>query len=113
MSPNDYISRQYKHSNMLKIINTNYKIEDYDLKDNETQISFKQTFITAFESGYEIEPHNKDIQLKDIQLISSMFTPNTGGQPDILGHTGNTLGVNGIEIGVLEETNRVGLSSFL
>jgi histone H3 len=32
---------------------------------------------------------------------------------DILGHDGHTLGVNGAEVGVLKESDQVGLSSLL
>ena len=32
---------------------------------------------------------------------------------DILGHDGNTLGVNGTQVGIFKESNKVGFSSFL
>ena len=35
------------------------------------------------------------------------------GQLDVLGHDGDTLGVDGGKVGVLKETNQVGLSSLL
>ena len=37
----------------------------------------------------------------------------TAGQLDVLGHDGHTLGVDGAEVGVLEESHQVGLSSLL
>ena len=35
------------------------------------------------------------------------------GQLDVLGHDGHTLGVNGAQVGVLEQTDQVGLASLL
>ena len=35
------------------------------------------------------------------------------GQLDVLGHDGDTLGVDGSQVGVLKETHEVGLSSLL
>ena len=35
------------------------------------------------------------------------------GQLDVLGHDGHALGMDGSQVGVLEETNQVGLSSLL
>ena len=35
------------------------------------------------------------------------------GKLDVLGHNGDTLGVNGAQVGVLEQTNKVGLRGFL
>ena len=35
------------------------------------------------------------------------------GQLDILGHDGNTLGVDGAQVGVLEQTHQVGLAGLL
>ncbi|GFE54510.1 histone H3 [Babesia ovis] len=43
----------------------------------------------------------------------SSLTPDPPGKLDVLGHDGHTLGVNGTQVGVFEETNKVGLSSFL
>ena len=41
------------------------------------------------------------------------LSADTTGQLDVLGHDGHTLGVDGAQIGVLEETNQVGLASLL
>jgi hypothetical protein len=38
---------------------------------------------------------------------------NSSGQKDILLHDGHSVGVNGAHVGVLEETNEVGLGGFL
>ena len=35
------------------------------------------------------------------------------GQLDILGHDGHTLGVDGAQVGVLEQTHQVGLAGLL
>jgi histone H3 len=35
------------------------------------------------------------------------------GQLDVLGHDGDTLGMDGSQVGVLKETHKVGLSSLL
>merc|ERR1739842_72323 len=43
----------------------------------------------------------------------SALATDTAGKLDVLGHDGDTLGVDGAEVGVLEETNEVGLGSFL
>lgn len=41
------------------------------------------------------------------------LTTDAAGQLDILGHDGNTLSVNGAQVGVFKETDQVGLRSFL
>ena len=41
------------------------------------------------------------------------LSADTAGQLDVLGHDGNTLGVDGAEVGILEEANEVGLSGLL
>ena len=41
------------------------------------------------------------------------FTADTASQLDILRHDGNTLGVNGTQVGILKKTNEVSLSGFL
>ena len=43
----------------------------------------------------------------------STFATDTAGQLDVLWHNGDTLGVNGAQVGVLEKTNQVGLASLL
>ena len=43
----------------------------------------------------------------------STFTTDTAGKLDVLGHDGHTLGVDGAQVGVLEETNQVSLRSLL
>jgi len=43
----------------------------------------------------------------------STLTTDAAGKLDVLGHDGDTLGVDGSQIGVLEQTNQVGLSSLL
>merc|ERR1712088_158504 len=43
----------------------------------------------------------------------STFTSDTSGQLDVLGHDGDTLGVDGAQVGIFEKTNQVSLSRFL
>ena len=46
-------------------------------------------------------------------LNSSPLASDPPGQLNILGHDGDPLGMDGAEVGVLEETNQVGLASLL
>ena len=48
-----------------------------------------------------------------IERDLSPLATDAPGQLDILGHDGDTLGVDGSKIGILEESNEVGLSSLL
>ena len=41
------------------------------------------------------------------------FTADTASELDVLGHDGDTLGVDGAQVGVLEQTDQVGLAGFL
>ena len=41
------------------------------------------------------------------------LSPDPPSQLDVLGHDGDPLGVNGTEVGVLEETHEVGLTGLL
>ena len=41
------------------------------------------------------------------------FSTDPAGQLDVLGHDGDTLSVDGAQVGVLEETNQVSLAGFL
>ena len=41
------------------------------------------------------------------------FSSDPPGQLDVLGHDGDTLGVDGAQVGVLEQTHEVGLRCFL
>jgi len=41
------------------------------------------------------------------------LSADTASKLDILGHDGNTLGMDGTQVGILKEANEVGLSSFL
>jgi hypothetical protein len=44
---------------------------------------------------------------------SGAFTTDAASELHVLGHDGHTLGMDGAEVGVLEETNHVGLGGFL
>ena len=41
------------------------------------------------------------------------FSTDSAGQLDVLGHDGDALGVDGAEVGVLEDADQVGLGGFL
>jgi len=43
----------------------------------------------------------------------SALPSDSSGQLDVLGHDGDALGVDGTEVGILEETDEVGFGSFL
>ena len=43
----------------------------------------------------------------------SALSADTAGELDVLGHDGDTLGVDGAQVGVFEESYKVGLGSFL
>jgi histone H3 len=51
-------------------------------------------------------------QTKNSHCSRSLTTDATS-ELNVLGHDGDTLGVNGAEVGVFKESNEVGLSSFL
>ena len=51
--------------------------------------------------------------LKYISGYSGSLTSDSSGELHVLWHDGNSLGVDGTEVGVLEESNHVGLSSLL
>ena len=50
--------------------------------------------------------------MKCARHLSTLAT-DTAGQLDVLGHDGHTLGVDGAQVGVLEQTNQVGFAGFL
>ena len=47
-----------------------------------------------------------------VDNLSSLST-DSPGQLDVLGHDGDTLGVDGAQVGVLKQTNKVGLAGLL
>jgi hypothetical protein len=51
--------------------------------------------------------------LKKVCLGSGALTTDTSGKLDVLGHDGDTLGVDGSQVSVLEKTNKVSFSSLL
>lgn len=52
--------------------------------------------------------------LLDKNMISlSTLATNATGQLNVLGHNGDTLGVDGAQVGVLKQTDQVGLRGFL
>lgn len=50
--------------------------------------------------------------VKNMISLSTLAT-NATGQLNVLGHNGDTLGVNGAQVGVLKQTDQVGLRGFL
>ena len=46
-------------------------------------------------------------------LLLCALAPDATGQLYVLGHDGNTLGVDGAQVGVLEEADKVGLGGLL
>ena len=52
------------------------------------------------------------VELLRASNLSSLAT-NTTGQLDVLWHDGHTLGVDGAQVGVLEQTDQVGLAGLL
>ena len=48
----------------------------------------------------------------ETDCLSALAT-DTAGQLDVLGHDGHPLGVDGAQVGVLEETHQVGLAGLL
>ena len=51
-------------------------------------------------------------EMKKASILGT-FTTDTSGQLDVLGHDGDTLGVDGAQVGVLEQTDEVSLASLL
>jgi len=47
------------------------------------------------------------------KLNLTALSTDTTGQLNVLGHDGNTFGVNGTQVGILKETHKVGLSCLL
>ena len=45
--------------------------------------------------------------------ILGTFTTDAAGQLDVLGHNGNTLGVNSTQVCILKQTNKVSFGGFL
>ena len=57
----------------------------------------------------------KKTDLLEVRLAEDLSTLSTdaAGQLDVLGHDGDALGVDGAQVGVLEQTNQVGLAGLL
>ena len=57
----------------------------------------------------------KRARLKGFGTVKDLSTlaTDTAGQLDVLGHDGHTLGVDGAQVGVLEQTNQVSLRGLL
>ena len=55
------------------------------------------------------EPHEKEGVARHLGTLST----DPPGELDVLWHDGDTLGVDGAQVGVLEESNKVGLGGLL
>ena len=55
---------------------------------------------------------SKKNELLEAKKLGSLTT-DSSGQLDVLWHDGDTLGVDGAQVGILEKTDEVGLGSFL
>ncbi len=47
------------------------------------------------------------------KIFSRSLTSDSASQLNVLGHDGHSLGMDGAQIGILKQTNHIGLSSFL
>ena len=56
-----------------------------------------------------IRADHQHCTVRELRALSA----DAAGELNILGHNSHTLGVNGAQVGVLEKTNKVGLSSLL
>jgi hypothetical protein len=66
----------------------------------------------ATETAHTIT-HEKSYSHAKCDGTLGTLATNAAGKLDVLGHDGDTLGVDGAEVGVLEETDEVSLSSLL
>lgn len=57
--------------------------------------------------GYVLSEH------LSVELRLSTLATDSSGKLDVLGHDGDTLGVDSAQVGVLKQTNKVSLRSFL
>ena len=69
-----------------------------------SEISDSFGIVVAFRKAGWFESSESD--------LSSLAT-DSPGQLDVLGHDGYTLGMNGTQVGVLKQSNEVGLTSLL
>ena len=69
-----------------------------------------KTCLSRGEGG--VKKHQLWVKLISGGRLSTLAT-DTAGQLDILGHDGHTLGVNGCQVGVLEQADQVGLAGLL
>jgi len=57
--------------------------------------------------------HHLSMMYTQQQAHLTALSTDAAGELDVLGHDGDTLGVDGAQVGVLEEANKVGLSGLL
>jgi len=65
------------------------------------------------EAKYETKPPKLSSHGEEDELGLSPLSTDPPGELDVLGHDGDTLGVDGAQVGVLEQPDQVGLAGFL
>ena len=53
------------------------------------------------------------VMVRYVFYFLSTLSADTAGQLDVLRHDGNALGVDGAQVGVFKQTNKIGLRCFL
>jgi histone H3 len=92
------------------VLDDGFDIIDIERFD-EVMDNFDFDFIANFEGIHVLLFHWR---IKEIfRYCLRSLTTDTSGELDVLGHDGNTLGMDGAQVGVLEESNKVSLSSLL
>lgn len=80
-------------------------------------VLYNQSISYRYEVENEILLHKRIFgpekgRLKMLSILGT-FSANSAGQLDVLGHDGDPLGVNRAKVGVLEQSDEVGLAGFL
>lgn len=82
-------------------------------KNHQLQIQSLVLSTYIFHKTNQKNTTKATILQKDPWTNLSTFTPDPPSQLNIFRHNGNTLGMDGTKIGVLEQTNKVSFSCFL
>ena len=70
----------------------------------QLEISSHQTLVAFKKAHWVVQAESFDL---------GTLSTDTASQLDVLGHDGDTLGVDGAQVGVLEQTNQVSLAGLL
>ena len=65
------------------------------------------------EAKYETKPPKLSSHGEEDELGLSPLSTDSPGELDVLGHDGDTLGVDGAQVGVLEQADQVSLAGLL